>query len=97
MKLFQQMGTHDADGNIYPEVQRKLKTVEQGAATTVWCATSPRLDAVGGVYCEDCNIAEPKPATDPGFTGVRAWAIDPEAAKRLWTLSEKMLGETFDV
>ncbi len=31
--------------------------MEQGAATSVWCATNPRLDGLGGVYCEDCDIA----------------------------------------
>jgi NAD(P)-dependent dehydrogenase (short-subunit alcohol dehydrogenase family) len=74
-----------------------FKTPAGGASTAVWCATSPLLAAGGGVYCEDCNIAEPKPADDPAFTGVRPWAVDPDAAKRLWALSEKMLGETFTV
>ena len=74
-----------------------FKTPAGGASTAVWCATSPLLSAGGGVYCEDCNIAEAKPANDPTFTGVRPWAVDPEAAKKLWSLSEKMLGETFDV
>jgi hypothetical protein len=36
-----------------------MKTIEQGAATTAWCAVSRQLDARGGVYCENCNIAEP--------------------------------------
>lgn len=72
-----------------------FKTPAGGASTALWCATSPLLAAGGGVYCEDCNIAELKPADDPTFTGVRAWAIDADAAKRLWSLSEKMLGETF--
>ncbi len=35
-----------------------LKTTEQGAATSVWCATSRQLDSMGGVYCEDVDIAE---------------------------------------
>ncbi len=34
-----------------------FKTVPQGAATSVWCATSGQLDGMGGVYCEDCDIA----------------------------------------
>jgi hypothetical protein len=54
------------------------------------------LAAGGGVYCEDCNIAVAVGADDKGFAGVRPWAIDAEAAKRLWALSEKMLGERFD-
>jgi NAD(P)-dependent dehydrogenase (short-subunit alcohol dehydrogenase family) len=95
--LFQQMGTHDANGNIYPEVAQKLKTVPQGAATTVWCATSPLLDEVGGVYCEDCDVAEldlgniehryDEPST---LRGVQPYSVDSENAQRLWALSETL-------
>jgi NAD(P)-dependent dehydrogenase (short-subunit alcohol dehydrogenase family) len=77
------------------KVRDGFKTDAGGASAAVWCATSPLLAAGGGVYCEDCNIAEPKPAGDQSMSGVRPWAIDPQAARRLWTLSEKMLGETF--
>ena len=65
-----------------------LKTIEQGAATSVWCATSPQLDGMGGVYCEDCDIAEAVPADFPEQRGVRPWAMDPSFAERLWTMSE---------
>jgi hypothetical protein len=77
-------------------VDERFKTPAGGAATAVWCATSHLLSAGGGVYCEDCNIALAVAADDKGFAGVRPWAIDAEAAKRLWALSEKMLGERFD-
>jgi NAD(P)-dependent dehydrogenase (short-subunit alcohol dehydrogenase family) len=77
-------------------VNDRFKTPAGGAATAVWCATSPLLAAGGGVYCEDCNIAVAVGADDKGFAGVRPWAIDAAAAKRLWALSEKMLGERFD-
>ncbi len=76
-------------------VNDRFKTVSGGASTSLWCATSPLLAAGGGVYCEDCNIAAAVPADDPSFAGVRPWAIDPDAAERLWTLSERLLGETF--
>jgi len=69
-----------------------LKNTEQGAATSVWCATSPALDGMGGVYCEDVDIAEEVPADSPEPRGVRPWAIDPELAERLWTLSEGWSG-----
>ena len=69
-----------------------MKTVEQGAATTVWCAVSRQLDALGGVYCENCNIAEPVPAGSEELRGVRPWARDPALAERLWALSEKITG-----
>ncbi|MCO6008589.1 SDR family NAD(P)-dependent oxidoreductase [Actinoallomurus purpureus] len=61
------------------------KTPEQGAATSVLVATSPLLDGVGGRYFEDCQQAEPnRPGTR---RGVAAYALDPEAAERLWQLS----------
>ncbi|MEV6027873.1 SDR family NAD(P)-dependent oxidoreductase [Streptomyces sp. NPDC052036] len=68
-----------------------FKTPEQGAATQVWAATSPQLAGMGGVYCEDCDIAEPAPA-DGGRGGVKAWATDPEQAARLWELSAELTG-----
>ena len=58
LELFQKMGFCDADGNILPEVAASLKTISQGAATSVWTATSPLLNNIGGVYCEDADIAE---------------------------------------
>lgn len=101
--LFQQIGTHDAEGNIYPEVARKLKTIPQGAATTVWCATSPQLEGLGGLYCENAEVAEvdngdiehhyDEPLT---LRGVKPYSIDPENARRLWTLSEQMTEITFE-
>ncbi len=39
-------------------VNERFKTTEQGAATSVWCATSPRLNGMGGLYCEDCDVAK---------------------------------------
>lgn len=66
-----------------------FKTPEQGAATQVWAATSPRLTDMGGVYCEDCDIAEP--ADDSGG-GVRGHATDPDQATRLWALSADLTG-----
>ncbi len=71
-----------------------LKTIEEGAATTVWCATSPQLDGMGGVYCEDVDIAEAVPADSPNPLGVRPWATDPAFAERLWTMSEGWTGVT---
>ncbi|MEU4540486.1 SDR family NAD(P)-dependent oxidoreductase [Streptosporangium sp. NPDC023825] len=68
-----------------------FKTPEQGAATQVWAATSPRLAGVGGVYCEDCDIAEPAGDGGPGG-GVRGHATDPDQAARLWELSAGLTG-----
>ncbi len=69
-----------------------LKNTQQGAARSVWCATSPQLDGMGAVYCEDVDIAEAVSADAPGPRGVRPWASDPELAERLWTLSEGWTG-----
>jgi NAD(P)-dependent dehydrogenase (short-subunit alcohol dehydrogenase family) len=100
-------GVLDADGRPVLDPSRQLKTVEQGAATSVWCATSPQLDTLGGVYCENCNVSHvlgddtaasggwdtikmsERPA---GALGVYPYAIDPEAAERLWVLSERLTG-----
>ena len=69
-----------------------FKTLEQGAATSVWCATSPRLAGMGGVYCQDVDIAPILPPDSASNVGVRQYAIDPEAAEHLWTLSEELTG-----
>lgn len=69
-----------------------LKTVAQGAATAVWCATSPMLEHKGGVYCEDCDIAEVIPGDGTTPTGVAPWACAPDAADRLWALSGTLTG-----
>nr|WP_295922002.1 SDR family NAD(P)-dependent oxidoreductase [uncultured Dyadobacter sp.] len=102
MELFQQMGTHDADGHLLPEVAARLKNPDQGAATSVWCATSPMLDGIGGVYCEDCDVAEIDHGQivhqydDPStLRGVRPYSLDAENAVKLWTLSEEMTAVPF--
>ena len=82
----------DEAGNPVVDPARDRKTPEQGAATIVWCAVSPQLDGKGGVYCEDCDIAPAVPADAPPGAGVRPWAIDPEAARGLWALSERLTG-----
>jgi NAD(P)-dependent dehydrogenase (short-subunit alcohol dehydrogenase family) len=68
------------------------KTLEQGAATSVFVATSPLLDGVVGRYFENCQEADPDDPTAAGTdgAGVARYALDPEAAERLWTVSERM-------
>ena len=104
IELFKQMGTHDQDGNLKPEVAALLKTIPQGAATTIWCATSPMLNNIGGVYCEDADIAELDLGNiehrfdDPStIRGVQPYSLDYDNAKILWDLSERMTGITFDI
>jgi hypothetical protein len=97
-------GAIDERGSPIFDPDRGLKTVEQGAATTIWCATSPQLDGKGGVYCEDVDIAPITQKTSGNTNikdsasgsgikgGVMPYATDPEAAHRLWELSEKLTG-----
>ena len=75
------------------EQPQPFKTIPQGAATTCWVATADELEGRGGLYAEDCRIAEQDDASSTG--GVRSYALDPEAADRLWELSEKLVGEEF--
>jgi hypothetical protein len=56
-------------------------------------ATSPQLAGMGGVYREDCDIAEPLGEGEGELTsGVRAYATDPGRAARLWKLSAELTG-----
>jgi NAD(P)-dependent dehydrogenase (short-subunit alcohol dehydrogenase family) len=70
----------------------EFKTLQQAAATSVWCAASPQLTGMGGVYCQDVEIAPILPPESSSNVGVRPYAIDPKAAQRLWTLSEELTG-----
>lgn len=89
------VGALDDAGKVNPPPQSGFKNVAQGAATAVWCATSAQLDGIGGVYCEDCDIAA-LVADDNTGPGVRRGAVDPAQARRLWALSEQMTGVRFD-
>lgn len=98
LELFKELGYMDNQGNIKPEVMAKLKSIPQGAATTLWCATSPLLQDIGGVYCEDADIAplasEPQSA---GVYGVQGYSLDQSSAARLWDLSQQMTGISFKI
>ncbi|OBZ07663.1 oxidoreductase [Bacillus sp. FJAT-27264] len=92
------MGALDEQGQRTAfDQSREFKTAEQGAATSVWCATSKQLNSLGGVYCEDADIAQAVPADAPYGQGVLPWAMDPETAERLWQLSEELTGVTFKI
>lgn len=98
MELFQKMGFFDVDGNMNPEVAANLKSIPQGAATTVWCATSPLLDNIGGVYCEDADIAVLADGKESmGSYGAEGYSLDEHNAKKLWDLSGKMTGVSFNM
>lgn len=72
----------------------EFKSIPQGAATSVWAGIVAAPDEVGGLYCEDCHVAEFQ--EEGGLRdGVRRYALDPERAKALWAKSEELVGETF--
>jgi NAD(P)-dependent dehydrogenase (short-subunit alcohol dehydrogenase family) len=96
----QAAGVRQVDGHwvLGTGTGRPMKTVEQGAATTVWCATSPALDGLGGVYCEDCDVSPLVSAEDVAasgglldMAGVLPYAVDQDAAARLWEVSERLM------
>ncbi len=70
----------------------RIKTIPQGAATSVWAAVTASADEVGGKYCEDCHIAA---IADKGIYSVRPYALDPERAKTSWARSQELVGEVF--
>jgi NAD(P)-dependent dehydrogenase (short-subunit alcohol dehydrogenase family) len=98
-----QLGVHDKDGNTILDATRGMKTIAQGASTQVWCATYPALHDLGGVYCENNEVAvidttyQGWRPEDGSLRGVMAYSLDREHAQKLWTLTEQMTGVTFDV
>jgi NAD(P)-dependent dehydrogenase (short-subunit alcohol dehydrogenase family) len=95
------MGLIDDSGAPIIDPDRGQKTPEQGAATIVFAATSPLLADIGGVYLNNSDVSaldeDPKPIdlTAPGVDGIPAdvvpHSIDPESARRLWELSERLI------
>lgn len=97
-----------AGGFIYrdrvQDVSRGLKTVAQGASTTIWCATSPLLKDIGGMYCEDNDIVRLDLQREPVvfseatlLNGVMPYALDNYAASKLWRLSEQLTELKFNL
>lgn len=79
------------------EEPMQWKTVPQGAATSVWAGVKAPADEVGGKYCENCHVSTNVTEEDVPLVqeAVRPYALNPEHAKALWALSEKMVGEVF--
>ena len=72
----------------------KFKSVEAGAATSVFAATAPELEGRGGLYLEDCHVARIDDAPD-ALDGVKSYAVDVQNAERLWDVSEKAVRQRF--
>lgn len=90
-----QMGVLDAHGNLKANPAVNMKSIEQGAATTLFCATSSLLNNIGGVHCEDSNIAVVVDASADRAAmnkGVLPYAVDQDNAAALWDLSCRLTG-----
>lgn len=77
----------DENASISRRIQKSgqfHKTPQQGAATSVYCATDVDVVAHGGTYCEDSHVST-----------AGAHATDPDIAVRLWALSEELVGQQF--
>lgn len=86
MKEMHDAGWTDMEGNV---IDPTFKTLEQGPATQLWAATSPKLKGLGGLYLEDCEVASP--ATSQGtFVGVCDFALDLDEAQKLWDYTAKI-------
>jgi NAD(P)-dependent dehydrogenase (short-subunit alcohol dehydrogenase family) len=95
VEILQQFGFLDDKGNPVQEVIDSLKTIPQGAATTIWAATSPLLNDISGVYLEDVEIAELAIGSSVP-NGVKPYSLDEASAKQLWKLTEELTGITFN-
>lgn len=86
------MGWLKADGSLSELAKAGFKSSTQGASTSLWAATSSQLDNKGGLYCENCDVANLAGGSpEERYFGVRDWAVDSDEAKKLWHSTEKML------
>jgi NAD(P)-dependent dehydrogenase (short-subunit alcohol dehydrogenase family) len=81
-----------------PEDQPAMvfKEIPAGAATSVWAATAPELEDVGGQYALDCHLIDPN-NTEAGTDMWAKWAQGEELAAQLWAITEETLGQKFDL
>lgn len=87
------LGWTNEDGSPSELAAAGFKSTTTGAGTSLWAATSPKLDGLGGVYCEDCNVAAFVADDDASYQGVRGWAIDSDIATKLWDETEAWLAK----
>ena len=98
--IMTELGRHLTEDDIKELMGRtsgagiQFKEVPAGAATEVYAATAPELEGRGGVYLEDCGIAEVSDDLEVSH-GVASYALDGDNARELWTLSEELVGERF--
>ena len=83
------LGWLGEDGELSEMAAANFKTPTQGAGTSLWCATSPMLNDISGVYCENCDVAERQEEGPMArYIGVNDWAVDTDEASKLWDLTE---------
>ncbi len=87
------LGWKNPDGTIPAAVKAMFKSPAAGGATALWCALSPRLAGMGGVFCEDCDIAMAGDESSDRYQHAREWICDPQKADRLWDMTENMIAE----
>lgn len=75
-----------------PEVMKSIKSVEQGAATTVYAALDREMEGKGGLFLEDCHVAVKASEAQKPQVGYAAWAYDETAEKKLWKMSCELVG-----
>ena len=88
------LGWMDEDGSPSELAKNFFKSTSQGASTALWCATSPDLNGLGGVFCEDCDIAKRKSEVDESmqrYFGVADWAVNTDEGSKLWEATELMI------
>ena len=86
------LGWLGEDGELSERAKGAFKTPTQGAGTTLWCATNPKLNDLGGVYCENCDVADMQGDDEMArYVGAAPWAVETDDASRLWAETEKML------
>ena len=86
------LGWLGEDGELSEMAATNFKSPTQGASTSLWCATSPMLEEVSGVYCENCDVAvRQEDGPMARYIGVADWAVDTDEAAKLWDLTEHTL------
>lgn len=85
------LGWKKPDGSIPEAVAQMFKSPAAGGATALWCALSPQLADMGGVFCEDCDISMAADENSGRYQHAREWICDPEKADKLWGMTKDMI------
>ncbi len=87
------LGWKNTDGTVPKAVEAMFKSTAAGGATALWAALSPQLNDMGGVFCEDCDIAQAADEDSGRYQHAREWICDPAKADRLWDMTEAMIAD----